>query len=278
MQRSLLIQLAVIFAITQAIGISIGYAFLEAREMGIIKTTSIVNDNPDDSINAAALFVQILVMAGVLILIIRYLPKHKKWLLKLLEIIATTTAVFLVAGLLLPSTLAILTAVGLLVLRFWMPDDLLLRNAVAVCAASVVGALLGIMLGIVPILLFMIAIAAYDLWAVFGTKHMVEIAENVTPQNLAFTVAMPTPEHRFELGTGDLVVPLAFATSVMSTTMTLGYPAAMFLPAGILVASLAGIMVTLDIVSKKIGRALPALPIQTVFMIVVYFLHVLLAG
>ena len=53
MQRSLLIQLALVFAITQAIGISIGYAFLEARAQGLIETTSIVNNNPDDSINAA---------------------------------------------------------------------------------------------------------------------------------------------------------------------------------------------------------------------------------
>lgn len=278
MQRSLLVQLAVVFALVQGLGLTIGYAFIAAQAQGLIEVTSVVNSNPDDSLNALALLLQILLMTGVLLFVIKFFPKHKKWFLRLMEIVATTTALLLVTGFFLPGTLALVLALGLLLLRFLHPEDLLLRNIVGLIAASVVGALVGILLGSEPILVFLIAISVYDLWAVFGSKHMVEIAQNVAPQNLAFTIAMPTKEHQFELGTGDLVVPLAFATSTLGSTIALGWPNALFLPAGILAAALTGLIVTLDIVEKKIGRALPALPLQTVFMIVVYLMYVLLAG
>lgn len=270
MQRNLLLQLMIVFALVQGLGLSIGYAFIEAQEQGLIEKTSVVNDNPDDNINALALFAQIIVMTGALLLVIKFLPKHKKWILRALEIVATTTSLLIVLGFFLPPTFALVLTLGVLGLRLAQPDDVLLRNAVALCAASVVGALVGVLLGTTPILLFIIALALYDLWAVFGSRHMVEIAQNVAPQNLAFTIAMPTKEHQFELGTGDLVVPLAFATSTLSTTMPYGWPNALLLPAGILVASLLGLIVTLDIVGKKIGRALPALPLQTLFMVGVY--------
>ncbi len=277
MQRALLIQLALVFVLTQAIGLTLGYALVEARAQGIIETTSVINDNPDDSLNAVALVVQILVMAGVLIAIIRFLPKYKKWFLKILETVAVFTATALVSSLVLPETLALFFAVGLVALRLAFPKDLLLRNIAGILAASAVGALVGVLLGILPILVFVIALSLYDLWAVFGTKHMVELAKNVVPENLAFTVGMPTPEHQFELGTGDLVVPLAFATSVLATTYPAGFPESLALPAGLLIASLLGLIVTLDIVERKIGRALPALPLQTLFMVVVFGATTLLA-
>jgi hypothetical protein len=102
---------------------------------------------------------------------------------------------------------------------------------------------------------------------------MVSMAKAITNKNLAFTYALPTKEHKFELGTGDLVIPLIFAVSVLGETMknvqANGF--VLFLPSIlVLIASLAGLLITINYVSKKAGTALPALPLQTALMVVVF--------
>jgi len=101
---------------------------------------------------------------------------------------------------------------------------------------------------------------------------MVTLAKGISGKNLAFTVAIPTKEHQFELGTGDLVMPLVFAVSSMHASQGLGFPNYVVPAAMILIASLIGLLFTIDWVKKHIGRALPALPPQAVLMILAWLL------
>ena len=125
--------------------------------------------------------------------------------------------------------------------------------------------------------MLLVLLSVYDYVAVFKTKHMVTLAKSVTKKNLSFTYALPTKEHQFELGTGDLVMPLVFATSVLASTKPL-YPFPQYLvpPTLILLASLTGLILTISYLSKRIGKALPALPPQTALMIAAFFLSKLI--
>ncbi|MBI5884657.1 hypothetical protein HZB89_01015, partial [archaeon] len=139
-------------------------------------------------------------------------------------------------------------------------------NISSVVATAGAGALIGVSMALVPIIIFIVLLSVYDLIAVFKTKHMVKMAKHIVKQNLAFTFALPTKVHVFELGTGDLVIPLVVASSVLKFWHS-GFIVNLAAAVLVLFASLAGLVWTMEISQKKIGRPLPALPLQTVSML-----------
>lgn len=264
MNQKLMLQLVAIFLITQAVGLFIASNLIQQDVHA-----TIVNDNPDDPINTIGLMAYILAFTAVLLIVIKFAKgKFSFVFLKIFELLAvfgTSWIVFAIfAGYFASPENSDLIGFGIaaliiaLRLAFW--KKLLLRNFATMIAVIGAGALIGVSLGIIPVIIFIIALSIYDFIAVFKTKHMVSLAKAITDKNLAFTVAMPTKEHQFELGSGDLVIPLVFASAVLSSSS---------LPASILVlaGSLIGLLITIDYSSKHVGKALPALPLQGILMI-----------
>ncbi|MCX6798625.1 MAG: presenilin family intramembrane aspartyl protease [Candidatus Diapherotrites archaeon] len=264
MDRSLLLQLAAIFIITQMLGLFVGASLVQAISAGELEQPTIATDNPDDPLNSIALFLYLLFFTGMLLLFMRFFKGRH--LFKWMEAIVVFSASLIVFSAFLPG-LSLMFAIFLTALRLALPEEVLLRNITAIIAIAGVGALLGVSLGVIPIVILLLLLACYDFIAVFKTKHMVKLAKEITGRNLAFTVAMPTPSHQFELGTGDLVMPLLFAVSAMKAGSALGSPAFLILPGLILAASLAGLILTLEYLEKHVGKALPALPPQVALMI-----------
>jgi len=264
MDRVLLLQLVSVFLVTQLLGVAVGITLIKGIASGQIAQPTVVNDNPEDPINSVALIAYILVFTGLLLLFSRYLKGG--FLFRWLEITVVFSTSLIVFGAFLPSA-ALMFALFLTILRAALPDEVALRNITAIIAVSGVGALMGVTLGVIPVLVFLILLACYDFIAVFKTKHMVSLAKEITKRNLAFTVAMPTPRHQFELGTGDLALPLVFAVSAMKSGQALGYPLYLAMPALIMAASLAGLVLTMNYSSRHVGKALPALPPQVVLML-----------
>ncbi|HZX19881.1 MAG TPA: presenilin family intramembrane aspartyl protease [archaeon] len=268
MNKQLIAQLIFIFLITQAIGLWTANFLIQEN----IKTT-IVTDNPDDAENGVALIIWIIFTSAVLIVLIKFAPD---WLLgiilKIFEsmaIFGTTIIVLLPTRVLDEIILGIATL--LVIVRIIFSKNIWLRNISSTIAAAGAGALIGVSLGIFPVLLFIVLLSVYDYIAVFKTKHMVTLAKGVTKKNLSFTYALPTKEHQFELGTGDMVIPLAFAASVLgATSKTIPEPYNFIPSIAILIASLAGLIITLNYASLKTGRALPALPLQTILMLIAF--------
>jgi len=64
-------------------------------------------------------------------------------------------------------------------------------NLVAFVAGCGVTALLGMSLGILPAIILLVALAIYDAIAVYGTKHMVTLAEGVLPLDLPVLFVVP---------------------------------------------------------------------------------------
>ncbi|MBU1930165.1 hypothetical protein KJ972_01535 [Candidatus Micrarchaeota archaeon] len=268
-----------LFVLTNGLGLVFANAFLppEINEQ-ITQSITLVNDDKQDPVNSIALLVYILVATALLLVIIKFFKTKMNVLFRVVEGIAiffiTISAfeILLYPLIGIDSTLTLLTliiALAIVILRNTMPENIWLRNLVTILLVSYIGALIGMGLGLIPIIIFIILLAIYDIIAVFKTKHMVTLAKAVTKKNLAFTFAIPTKKHQFELGTGDIAIPLALAASVMQQySSALLFPI-YFLPAIlILVGSLVGLSATLEYSSRHVGKALPALPLQTAFMII----------
>ncbi len=272
MNKQLIVRLILLFLITQSLGLFVGDSWVKVVEENPEVRPTIVTENPDDPINSIALFVYILIFTGVLLIIIKFLKgRLLYWVFKIFESLAIFGTSVIVFAAFYDSVIVILPAVVLVALRNVFSKNIWLRNFSSMIATAGAGAFIGITLGVFPILIFMIALAAYDFIAVFKTKHMVTLAKSITKKNLSFTYALPTKEHTYELGTGDLVIPLTFSVSVLAATkQTFIFPYYFIPSVVILFASLVGLLWTIDYASKAPGRALPALPPQIALMLLVW--------
>jgi len=266
LDKKVFAQLGVIFFLTQTIGLYIATVLLLS---GI--QAKAFTDDINDPINAFLLILEILIFTGILLLIL----KHKKkgnflWLIEGFTVFLTSWIVFSV--LFFNDTLGVAAALLILYYRYTHKESVRFRNFVSIITIAGAGGLIGMALGLVPVLIFIILLSIYDLVAVFGTKHMVTIGKAVTKKNLAFTVSMPSKNHTFELGNGDLVIPLITAVSVYANGLFINNG----LVAGLVLgASFIGLLLSIYSVGvKKIP--MPALPPQTVLMIIVIGVAILL--
>lgn len=257
---------------TEAIG-KLAFAFLIIECLGLITASALItlnvseppfSENVNDPINAIGLFITILIMTGFIILIIR-LKKERKFLVLIETLAIFSTAIIVFSSTLNNDAVALLLAILLVVMRNLNREDQKMRNISAGIAIAGAGALLGVSLGMIPVILFIIVLAIYDIIAVYGTKHMVEMGKAVTQQNFAFTIAIPTKKHKFELGNGDLVIPLLVSSSILANGPFVNNS----LIAGLtLAASFAGLCISIYLVSEK-KTAMPALPPQTLLMVII---------
>ena len=255
-------QLIILFIITQFLGLFVGYQIiLTGQQQGIITS------DPNDVVNAVGLIVYILVFTAILLIIMKYYKGFGLFKgLEALVIFGTGLTVF---SIFVDYRIAIVLTIILILSRIAFKENIMLRNVSSIIASVGAGALIGTALGLIPVVTFVVLLSIYDYIAVFKTKHMVTLAKGITKKNLSFTFAMPTKQHTFELGTGDIVIPLTFAVSVLGiTSLKFAFPINFISPILILLGSLIALLFTIDYSSKNIGKALPALPPQAVTMIV----------
>lgn len=261
------ILLAVVFIITQSIGLYVATTLINLNVEAKLFTQDI-----NDPINAIYLFLMILLMTGVILLILKFRKKNNfLWIIEALAVLSTSLIVF---SAIFPTNdfLVIVLMLIIFVARYFNRENIFIKNIVSVIAISGAGAMIGISIGLVPAIMFIFILSIYDLIAVFKTKHMVSLGKAVTNDNFAFTISMPTKEHKFELGNGDLVIPLVAASSVIATGW---FNNNYFVGALVLISSFIGLVFAIHIVSvKKI--ALPALPPQVLLMILVIILATIL--
>lgn len=119
-----------------------------------------------------------------------------------------------------------LTALMLLYPEWYVVD------VIGVLTAAGAAALFGVSLAVLPTLLLLVALIAYDYIAVYKTKHMLTLAEGVTDLNLPILFVLPTKlnysyirnkakikelkegeRETFIMGLGDTVMPTILAVS-----------------------------------------------------------------
>jgi presenilin-like A22 family membrane protease len=156
-------------------------------------------------------------------------------------------------------------------------------DLVGFLAAGALIAILGISFAILPAFILLIALLIYDAIAVYGTKHMVSLAEVVTDMKLPILLVMPDsagydyanapslqqqraqPVEQREalfMGLGDVVIPGTLVVSAFvwlpSHPLLLGIGGNLWAGIGALVGSLIGYAVLMRIVLR--GNAQAGLP------------------
>ena len=274
------LQVVMFFAITQIVGIYAGAVLTnEALSNADMLNFSVAPmQNANDPLNALFFIVYIVVGAVGMI----FLARHYKGMLlfQLLEtmiIFSASTIVFFticlsflqmdfVTALLVGSALGLLLAAA----KFVNAE---VKNTAAVISSAGVGALFGFSLGFLPITIFIILLSVYDYIAVFKTKHMIEMARELSTRNLSFAItakniparkpsekteayverAMNEGE-RMDLGTGDLSVPAMISVSAYA----LG-PNGLLYAIAVAIGSTVSLFFMLKFVSER-RVFLPALP------------------
>ncbi len=266
LDKKVFAQLGILFLIAQTLGLYVATILI----MSGIEAKAFTEDI-NDPINAVFLVLEILFFTLILLLILKYRKKGNfLWIIEGFAIFLTSWIVFSV--IFWNDFIGIAMALLILYYRYTHKKSVWFRNVVSIITIAGAGGLIGLALGLFPVLIFIILLSIYDLIAVFGTKHMVTIGKAVTTKNLAFTVSMPSKKHTFELGNGDLVIPLITAVSIYANGLFVNNG----LVAGLVLgASFIGLVISIYLVGvKKI--AMPALPPQTILMLIVIGLAILL--
>ena len=156
-------------------------------------------------------------------------------------------------------------------------------DLVGFLAAGSLIAILGISFAILPAIILLVALLVYDAVAVYGTKHMLSLAEVVTDMKLPILLVMPDsagydyaraptlstqraqPVEQREalfMGLGDVVIPGTLVVSsfiwLPSTPVVFGVGANLWAGIGALVGSLLGYAILMRLVLR--GNAQAGLP------------------
>jgi presenilin-like A22 family membrane protease len=223
-----------------------------------------VVEKPEDPNSSLQIFAYILVSTVLML----FLMKHNfDFIIKLM--IYTGLFVGLAITLWgLSGVAGFLLAIPLFILAYWKRNDLTVINFLLIFALPGIGSWMGASLAFFPSLILLIGLACYDLVAVFGTKHMVTLAEGAKGK-LPLMFGIPVGDRILGLGTGDLAIPLVFTVSVLRDY---DLTHAIFASLGGLVGMIA---LFLYILNKK-DVVLPALPPITAGLLIGFGLSMLI--
>ncbi|MFC7323899.1 presenilin family intramembrane aspartyl protease PSH [Halorubrum rutilum] len=144
-------------------------------------------ENPDDPTNSVVYVLAILVMTGVMLAAFRYDFDGAVRLL----IVGTSAWLswYVFSALVSPLAAAVPAAavgVGLLVYPEWYVID-----AAGVLMGAGAAGLFGISFGLLPALILLAFLAVYDAVSVYGTEHMLSLAEGVMDLNIPVVLVIP---------------------------------------------------------------------------------------
>jgi len=257
-----------LFLATEFLGLYVGMQYMGLLSMGEIAPAF---SNPNSIETSLLLFGNIIVATAIILVLIR-ISKNS---IRVLEGFVIFVSSWLTFDILIPVDLWYVSLgfvlAALLVIWKVIRPTILNQNIAAVISGAGVGSLIGASLGIIPAMIFMLILSAYDFVAVFITKHMVHMAKALSQRPTSFTIAAPPSlksmafsaksggssrkAHVFQLGVGDMVVPLMFAVSVLS-----GY--SIVNSVYVIMGSAAALLSLIYYIKKK-PMPMPALPFIT---------------
>ena len=257
--------IAAIFLITSLLGLYAGSIYIQLIREGEVEA---VVEDPEKIENSFNLFIYILISTVLIFVSVKFWRPS----IRALEAFAIFFSSWITFDLIMPVgiwivSLGFFLALALTAWKMLRPT-ILSQNVAAIFSGAGVGALLGASFGIVPSLIFLIILCVYDFVSVFITKHMISLAKIITERPTAFTIAAPHKFkeaklikhkgrrkrriHVFQLGLGDIVMPLVFSISLLSKYT-------IFNSLLSILGSTIALIFLLNYLSKK-PQPLPALP------------------
>lgn len=203
--------------------------------------------NPESVKSSAQIFLYVIIATVVLLLMFKF---GLDFIIKIMVI-----PIFFIGLLLTFITLfglwGIILAIALIAATRLRKSMILFNLTLAFTIAGF-GGYLGASLAVLPSLILLLLLSAYDIVAVYGTKHMVTLAEKAKGK-IPFMFLIPIGDRALGLGTGDLAIPLMFAVSVLRDY---GLKHSLFTVAG----GVLGILWLFSYVTSRKKVTLPALP------------------
>jgi len=255
MQYKSLALLASVYLLTVTIGLHVGATFIPlmyppAGEEPLIQP---VVDDPDSIASSLKIFGYVLIMTAALLLLMKYgLGKIIKLFLGLAFFMGMMMAFVSFIG-----DYGIILAILLLFLMYYKKDNLFITNITLTFTIAGIGGWFGASLSTFPTAFVLIVVlAVYDFIAVFGTKHMVTIAEG-SKDKIPLMYLIPMKDRNLGIGTGDMAMPLTFTVSVFRD-----YGAGYAIPTAI--GGLLGLVWLFFYIQGRDKVVLPALPPITV--------------
>ena len=194
--------MAVLLVASQAVAIALSPLFQSSGFQAF--------PNPSDVTNTAIYIILILVFTAVILGLVRYRRQNLAKYVIMASIFVTLAFVLLLPlyyGLWygtgqsqdpnflnslanVATLLSFAVAAVLLYLLVKFPEWYVVDTIGFVTAAGVT-AILGISFGLLPAILLLVALAVYDAWAVYRTKHMITLADELTSQRFPILLVIP---------------------------------------------------------------------------------------
>jgi presenilin-like A22 family membrane protease len=144
-------------------------------------------EDPQDPTNSLLYIAAIVVMTGLMLAAFRY---EFDWAIRLLVVGVSAWLSWYVFAAFVPPVVAAVPAVavgvGLLVHPEWYVID-----AAGVLMGAGAAGLFGISFGLLPAIVLLTVLAAYDAISVYGTEHMLSLAEGVMDLNVPVVLVIP---------------------------------------------------------------------------------------
>jgi presenilin-like A22 family membrane protease len=237
-------------------------------------------ENPDDPLNLAYFFAILLIFTAVILVIIKLRKPNVIRAIFLGSITILSIYVFypllaiILPGGLMTLLLSIIASMALLVLLIKKPEWYVI-DAIAMLTGVGATAMIGISLNVSIVIALLIAMAVYDAFSVYKTKHMIDLADSIMDQKLPVMFVIPKkkgysllkmtkglkqklqegePREAYFLGLGDVVFPGILAVAAFHNLASNG----LLIALSVLTGTLAGFVALMVFVSK--GKPQAGLP------------------
>ncbi len=270
LNKKFIIYFSLIFVFVQIIGLFVANYYIQNNLV-----SGIISDNPNDLINVVFI-VGYMICFTIFLLVFKKIFKRTK-LLEILEVIVFFSSLSVVFFIILPEFGAYCLAIYLLIIKAILSKysniSRWYNNFILALSLAGAGAILGLSLGIIPVMVLITILAIYDLIAVFYTKHMLSLANLFIEKKVSFIFEIPTKKRLFRLGGGDIAIPLLVSSSLFNI-LIVKYSLFTSLIPIILIwfASIIGLIWTFYILNTGKVKALPALPPQVCLMLIILVL------
>jgi presenilin-like A22 family membrane protease len=269
MERKEIIYFIILFVVIHIIGLfTANYYIQQGMNVGVF------TNNPNSLLNSVLIITYIIVLTAGMLLLKKVFKKGRfLYIFEYLALFAGCSIVFMTF---LSEVLAYFLAVYLLLIKTIYNDykrtSLWINNILLAIALAGAGTMLGISLGIIPIMFFIFLLSVYDIVAVFYTKHMLVLAKTITEKKLAFLFVIPTKKKELRLGGGDIAIPMMVSASLFNVLLPKYCFFIVMLPIiGIWISSVLGLLITFYVLDITKAKGLPALPVQVMLMMVILF-------
>jgi presenilin-like A22 family membrane protease len=144
-------------------------------------------EDPSDPTNSLVYVVLILVMTALMLAAFKY---DFDWVVRLFVVGTSGMLAWYVLGAVLPSTVALVPS-ALVALALWFYPEWYVIDAAGVLMGAGAAGLFGISFGLLPTIVLLVVLAVYDAISVYGTEHMLELAEGVMDLHVPVVLVIP---------------------------------------------------------------------------------------